>query len=93
MSSFIKLDMFLDFKNTVYVESSKKNAEQSKQWLQTDLGGGDRADLAPEVGAKASLEKIFSATKEDNGQFLNIKVEGWENAAGPNKYDGLNPPW
>lgn len=65
----------------------------SPGWLKTDLGGGDRADLAPEVGAKASLDRIFAATKEDNGQFLNIKVEGWENAPGPNKYDGLNPPW
>ncbi|PVH84623.1 short chain dehydrogenase reductase [Cadophora sp. DSE1049] len=65
----------------------------SPGWLKTDLGGGDRADLEPKVGAKASLDRIFAATKEDNGQFLNIKVEGWENAAGPNKYNGLNPAW
>lgn len=51
------------------------------------------ADLPAEVGAKASLDKIFAATKEDNGQFLNITVEGYENVAGPNKYNGLNPAW
>ncbi|KAG4422594.1 hypothetical protein IFR04_004215 [Cadophora malorum] len=76
-----------------YAEKGFTIVSLSPGWLQTDLGGGERADLAPEVGAKASLDRIFSATKEDNGQFLNIKVEGWENAAGPNKYNGLNPPW
>ncbi|KAH7360167.1 short chain dehydrogenase reductase [Rhexocercosporidium sp. MPI-PUGE-AT-0058] len=65
----------------------------SPGWLKTDLGGGDMADLPAEVGAKASLDRIFAATKEDNGQFLNIAVEGYENVAGPNKYNGLNPPW
>ncbi|KAH6720410.1 short chain oxidoreductase [Leptodontidium sp. MPI-SDFR-AT-0119] len=65
----------------------------SPGWLKTDLGGGDMADLPAEVGAKASLDKIFAATKEDNGQFLNITVEGYENVAGPNKYNGLNPAW
>ncbi|KAG4434996.1 hypothetical protein IFR05_009521 [Cadophora sp. M221] len=65
----------------------------SPGWLKTDLGGGEMADLPAEVGAKASLDRIFAATTEDNGQFLNITVEGYENVAGPNKYNGLNPGW
>lgn len=36
----------------------------------------------------------MSAGKEDNGKFLNIRVEGWEDAGKwPNVYDGVNPPW
>ncbi|CZT51343.1 related to short chain oxidoreductase (CsgA) [Rhynchosporium secalis] len=65
----------------------------SPGWLKTDLGGGDMADLPAETGAKAALDKIFAATKENNGQFLNILVEGYENVPGPNKYDGKNPIW
>jgi hypothetical protein len=45
------------------------------------------------VGAKALLDKIFAAKKEDNGAFLNIHVKGYENVEGANKYDGKNPPW
>jgi hypothetical protein len=58
--------------------------------LRTDLGG-DNADLSVEQGAKASLEKIETAGKEQNGQFLNIKIEGW--TGGKESYDGSNAPW
>jgi hypothetical protein len=51
--------------------------------LKTDLGGGN-ADLPVDQGAKATLDKIVGATSKDNGAFLNILVEGWENAKGPN---------
>ncbi|TVY14406.1 C-factor [Lachnellula arida] len=63
----------------------------SPGWLKTDLGSQD-ADLDVEVGAKATLDKILGAGKEQNGQFLNIHVKGFEKA-GPNQYDGANPPW
>jgi len=49
--------------------------------------------LPVEVGAKATLDKIIGAGKEQNGQFLDIHVEGWEKKEGPNQYDGANPPW
>ncbi|KAL2074163.1 hypothetical protein VTL71DRAFT_7941 [Oculimacula yallundae] len=65
----------------------------SPGWLKTDLGGGDMADLPAAVGAKASLEKIIAAGKEENGKFLNIRVEGYEDVEGPNRYDGKNPGW
>ncbi|TVY37964.1 C-factor [Lachnellula subtilissima] len=64
----------------------------SPGWLKTDLGS-QNADLPVEVGAKATLDKIIGAGKEQNGQFLNIYVEGWEKKEGPNQYDGVNPPW
>lgn len=41
----------------------------------------------------ATMEKIMSAGKEDNGKFLNIKIEGFENAQGANYYDGEIVPW
>ncbi|KAH8701855.1 short chain dehydrogenase reductase [Talaromyces proteolyticus] len=59
----------------------------SPGWLRTDLGG-EQADLSVEDGAEATLVKILSSTKEQNGQFLNIKAEGWGE-----KYDGSNAPW
>jgi hypothetical protein len=62
------------------------------QWLKTDLGGAN-ADLEPEVGAKATLDIILKSTSETNGKFLTIHVPGWENAPGPNKYDGSVVPW
>lgn len=46
------------------------------KWLRTDLGGAN-ADLDVEVGAKATLEKIIGAGKEENGRFLDIFVEGY----------------
>jgi hypothetical protein len=53
--------------------------------------GGDQADLSVEQGAKASLKKIMAAAKDQNGQFLNIEIEG--SPEGMNRYDGANPPW
>ncbi len=53
----------------------------------------DYADLEVSVGAKAVLDKVFRATKEDNGTFMNILVKGYENSGTANKYDGRNPPW
>lgn len=49
--------------------------------------------MSVEQGAKASLEKIMGAGKEQNGQFLTIHVKGWEEAEGRNHYDGANAPW
>lgn len=55
--------------------------------------GGEGADLSVGEGAKASVERIMAAEKEDNGKFVNIHVKGWEKNEGLNQYDGLNPPW
>lgn len=41
--------------------------------------GSPEADLPVEVGAKSILEALHHTTKEDNGQFLDIKVAGWDN--------------
>jgi hypothetical protein len=57
--------------------------------MRTGLGelGGGAPDLSVEEGTKATAEKIMSAGKEQNGQFLNIKISGIDH------YDGSNPPW
>jgi hypothetical protein len=55
--------------------------------------GSAGADLPVGVGAKAVLEKVFSATQADNGKFANIRVAGWKEKPGLNQYDGKNPPW
>jgi len=55
-------------------------------WLRTDLGGSD-ADLAPDIGAKATMDIIYNSTKKDNGASRNIFV------AGEQVYNGENPPW
>ncbi|KAG9232278.1 short chain dehydrogenase reductase [Amylocarpus encephaloides] len=67
----------------------------SPGWLKTDLGGKDWADLTVEEGAQASLDKITGAGKEQNGQFMNIHIKGWEKpkGGGRNFYDGVNPSW
>jgi len=65
----------------------------SPGWLKTDMGGVDYADLEVEVGAKAVLDKVFGAKGEDNGTFMNILVEGYEDSSTVNKYDGRNAPW
>lgn len=62
------------------------------QWVRTNLGG-DAADLSTEQSSTGVLEIIDNATKADNGKFYNIKVPGWENAEGLNRYDGLQYPW
>jgi hypothetical protein len=48
--------------------------------------------LSVEQGAEASLVKILSATKEQNGQFLKIEIKGWDKGQ-RNQYDGSNAPW
>ena len=58
----------------------------SPGWLQTDLGG-PQADLSPETGAKSVLDIVYHSTKEDNGAFRNVLVQGRP------YYDGKNPPW
>lgn len=63
------------------------------QWMKTDLGGGDMADLTPEEAAKASLDIIFRPGQELNGQFPKVFVQGWEKAKGNNQYDGSNSAW
>lgn len=60
--------------------------EQSIQWLKTELGG-EHADLPVETGVKSVLEILSSVGREDNGQFFNIEVPGWE------KYQGEKVPW
>lgn len=58
----------------------------SPGWLRTDLSGPS-ADLAPNVGAKATMDIISNSTKDHNGVFRDIFV------AGEQLYDGENPPW
>ncbi|KAM0800399.1 hypothetical protein BDR22DRAFT_245902 [Usnea florida] len=58
----------------------------SPGWLRTDLGG-PRADLAPDVGAKATMDVVYGSTRADNGAFRNVHVPGVQ------RYDGENPPW
>ncbi|KAL4865110.1 hypothetical protein BDV12DRAFT_211249 [Aspergillus spectabilis] len=64
----------------------------SPGWLKTELGGR-YADLTVETGAQETLKYIKQGGPEHNGRFLNIHVPGWENAPGPNQYDGEDPPW
>ena len=54
---------------------------------------GVEADLSVQVGAGAVLEAVHGHGKEDNGKFLNIRVSGWEEKEGLNRYDGLDLPW
>lgn len=58
----------------------------SPGWLRTDLGGAG-ADLAPDVGAKATMDVVYGSTRADNGAFRNVHVPGTQ------RYDGENPPW
>ena len=62
------------------------------QWLKTDMGS-EHADLPVDVGVKEVIRIMTSSGPESTGKFLNIHVPGWENAAGPNRYDGKEPPW
>jgi hypothetical protein len=55
--------------------------------------GSEHADLPVEVGVKEVIRIMTSSGPESTGKFLNIHVPGWENAAGPNQYDGKEPPW
>ncbi|KAH8422463.1 uncharacterized protein LDX57_000218 [Aspergillus melleus] len=85
--AFVKLD--------AASQASVRDAlgEVERQWLRTDLGGADFADLPPATGAEATMQIIDSATREMNGKFLNIRVPGWEENPGVNQYDGKEVPW
>lgn len=60
--------------------------------MKTDLGG-EGADLTKVQSVAGCLEKILSAGKEQNATFMNLRVKGFENVDGPNKYDGKDSPW
>ncbi|KAL4799184.1 hypothetical protein BDV19DRAFT_355417 [Aspergillus venezuelensis] len=64
----------------------------SPGWLRTDLGG-EYADLPVEVGAREVARYVKGADSGFNGRFLNIRVPGWEDKEGANRYDGEDPPW
>lgn len=70
-----------------------RNSADQTQYLKTDLAAGLDADLEVDVGAREVVRIISEASEKDNGRFLNIHVPGWENASGPNQYDGKDPPW
>lgn len=58
--------------------------------LKTELGGvgiPERAEMDPRIGARACIAIVETATKEHNGRFRNIYVEG------RSKYDGENIAW
>lgn len=55
--------------------------------------GTEQADLEVSVGAESVKGWILKADKSYNGKGVNIHVPGWENAEGPNKYDGKEIPW
>lgn len=55
--------------------------------------GSEKADLDVPVGVNAVKEMILTAGPRLNGKFMNIKVAGWENAEGPNQYDGGELPY
>lgn len=60
--------------------------------MKTDLGG-EQADLTVSQSSPAVLKIVSTVNKADNGKFLNVLVPGWENHAGPDKYDGAQPDW
>lgn len=62
------------------------------KWLRTDMGS-QAADLDVSVGAADVVRILIESDQETNGKFLNIRVPGWEDAAGPNKYDGAEVVW
>ena len=67
---------------------------QSPGNLKTELGGGDGADLDPEVGARETVRIAMEATPEDTGRHRNILVKGWENGGGVGgRYDGKDLHW
>jgi hypothetical protein len=60
--------------------------------VKTDLGG-DQADLTSDQSATGVLEVTSNATNADTGKFFNLRVPGWENTEGLNRYDGAEAPW
>ncbi|KAL1627203.1 hypothetical protein SLS56_006442 [Neofusicoccum ribis] len=61
-------------------------------WIRTDLGTS-AADLSPEEGAEATLNVVFRVNSEETGKFFTVRVPGWENKSGHERYDGNCPPW
>lgn len=55
--------------------------------------GSQHADLDVATGVGALKDLILAADSTYNGKFYNIYVPGWENAEGPNQYDGAEIPW
>jgi len=55
--------------------------------------GSAAADLPVEVGASAILDIALGVTKDDNGEFLDIRVPEWKNNGDPNNYAGGVLPW
>ena len=55
--------------------------------------GSPYADLEVETGVQAVVKIILEADPEVNGKFLNVRISGWEEANGPNQYDGGEIPW
>lgn len=60
--------------------------------MKTNLGG-ESADLTTEQSANAVLDIVFHKTAADTGKFFNVRVPGWEEAEGLNRYDGAQVPW
>ncbi|VUC26311.1 unnamed protein product [Clonostachys rosea] len=67
---------------------------QSPGNLKTELAGKEKADLAPEVGAKEVIRIALEARPEDTGRHRNILVPGWEQGGGVGgRYDGEDLYW
>lgn len=61
------------------------------QWVKTDLGGKDDADLTVDESVKGILETVDKIDIKDTGKFLTIRVPGWETRQ--KQYDGSVRPW
>lgn len=61
------------------------------QWVKTDLGGKDYADLTPDESVNGILEQADRIDAKDTGKFFTIRVPGWEN--NQKQYDGSVRPW
>lgn len=61
------------------------------QWVNTDMGGKDSADLTLDESIKGFLETANKIDVKDTGKFLTIRVPGWENHE--TQYDGSVRPW
>lgn len=71
----------------------------SPGWVKTALASpeehkvADFADLTLEESTDAIWEMITNATKEQNGQFQEVRIEGWQNKKFRYPYDGGIVPW
>lgn len=61
------------------------------QWVKTDMGGKDSADLTLDESIKGILEMADKIDAKDTGKFLTIRVPGWETHE--KQYDGSVRPW